>query len=165
MIMSNAKTQELHDRLVVAPKLNGWEQKFHEALESYRARNDVELVTLDWKSLHCVSFTFELVEVQIGINAYKELVPSGVTGPRDAYRTLQKLSHGSLDHILGSLFEVRRKSYVQKGDIVLVPSSAETPGMDFACAVADPPFFWTVSTIGLVRGSIQDIVKAYKIGL
>lgn len=151
-------------------RVDNWNLKFLERLEELKAQNQEELLGFDWdpkkaNSFHCLTFSSTMVEAITGRNIYQEMASDKVYDtPLAAMRVLKDMGFSSVDQLIGSIFEEKRVTRAIRGDLVMIPSDIEEPGLKLVVAVADPPFFWVVSSVhGLSRGNILDAQKAYSV--
>lgn len=167
------------DKLVLI-RVPNWQANFADFVLQKMRLNNQGLLTFDWDpstpdALNCLQFASEAVEAITGVNVYEE-VASGLAyaSPKEAYKVLQGLGVGSVDQLIGSLFDTKHVNYLIQGDLLIVPGhlgeAEEDPevssleGLRGTLAVADPPFFWVVSSeAGLGKGHIYDVAAKYDI--
>lgn len=151
-----------------------WPVRMTFFIQGMKKRNNADQVTFSWKTgegYQCLGFLGEAMEAVLGENLYtKHLGQDSFDSALGAMRLLKSRGFDSVDQLLGSLFNERQMNYVQRGDIVLVGAQGEViddpelEGLRLVAALADPPYFWVVSSeLGLARGSLRDAVKAFAV--
>lgn len=149
-------------------RIDNWNLRFMEVLDQHKEA----AVSFDWDPVkdeslfNCLTFSNSFVVAVTGRDIYKELAADlRYDSPLQALKTLKGLGFNSVDQLIGSLFEVKEPNFIIRGDLVMIKSTEdEDSPLHLMVAVADPPFYWTVSsTLGLARGNLRDIIKAYSV--
>ncbi|UTC29964.1 hypothetical protein STASHLEY_00300 [Brevundimonas phage vB_BpoS-StAshley] len=149
-------------------RIDNWNLRFMEVLDWHKEA----AVSFDWDParsenlFNCLTFSNSFVVAVTGRDVYKEHAADlNYDTPLQALKTLKSLGFNSVDQLIGSIFEAKDPNFVIRGDLVMIKSTEDTNSpLHLMVAVADPPFYWTVSsTLGLARGNLRDIIKAYSV--
>lgn len=180
--MNNTKTLAPVVEPFMAMRLPDWEVKLtHFLHDSLRLK---ESLAFSWQDTNCTSWVGQAIEVMTGKNPYEPF--DGLhKSVAQACRTIKIAGFTSLDDLIQALFGHREVSiaYVTKGDLVLVPvlegwtcapqqdgpddlvtHSVANTVMPHAIALADPPFYRTLSYSGLSHAPLNTMYKAFAIG-
>ena len=150
-------------------RLPNWNVLFVEEIHRLMQQNDRQPIKFDWApnqsdAFQCITFSSHMVQIITGEDLYHSMaVPElKYDSPRSALKVLNKMGYDNVDQLIGSLFEEQPLTYTQRGDLILVDAGSDITG--HAVAVADPPFFWVVTTGGLSKGNLFQAVKSFKVG-
>lgn len=154
-------------------RVPNWNLLYVEKILELRKQNQESRLVFDWDpsqndgTHNCLTFASTMIQTITGKDLYEMLSPEDCwSTPLGAMKILRALGFNSVDQLIGSIFSEQRITYVQRGDLVMIPCIDEGgEGMNLlGVASADPPFFWCVGPEGLSKGSLNDAVKAYKVG-
>lgn len=163
-------------------RVENWNMKFTERLTEWLA----VCPDLSWSApssegarmrlasgAHCLSFGSSMVESITGKDYYQEMASSlEYNTPKEAFKALRSLGFNSIDQLIGSIFPEKRKSYLIRGDLAIVPSVAlevedlepeELEGLRAALGVVDPPYVWVMGQKGIDRVPLQTVIKGYEV--
>lgn len=160
------------------PRLTDWPARLTAFLLDMKSRNDLGSLAFDWdpsnpEAENCLTFAGSAMEALFGVNPYTEIGMSlAYTNPREALEALESVGYSSMEDVLSTLFRSQNTSSTKRGDLVLIPAGYARDsdgtnlhtmtGLRWATAVADPPYFWVVSTAyGLSQGPINKAVQSF----
>lgn len=165
----------------VLQRLSDQSARFQAFLADMKARNEAPGgLKFSWDptvadSYNCFTFAGKAMEALFGVNPYETIgLIQPYTNADEAYQTLVNLGYRDVSGVLRTLFKQKSVFNVNQGDLVLIKAAFSGLADDMApvsfqaqrafrwvVAVADPPFFWVVSSkLGLSKGPLGNVINA-----
>jgi hypothetical protein len=124
---------------------------------------------------NCMTFCSGAVKAVTGIDFHEQLVGDTYTNAVGAYKAIRKLRAGSIDQLLGSLFEEADDYQMRAGDLCTIKVHMDgeayledqdlVPNHDMrAGAVCAPPYFYCITPKGLGVGNLKDASGFFLVG-
>ncbi len=163
--------------MIIYPKLPDWEARLHDFMyQAIKAPGDQ---VLDWVTRTCGSWVADAVHAQTDHDFYAPL-RSG-----DSIMSVVRLLHiagfKTMEEYVAAQLPRVELVFARRGDVLLVPAqygqsnfegtSLDKIGLSSCVALADPPFYWCISSEGLVKGNMYTEeqgmapLAAYRVGL
>lgn len=149
-------------------------QRFQAFIADVKQKNEQGLLLFDWdpnkpNSFNCFTYAGKVMDALFGVNPYEVLgLDALYSTPDEAYVVLMSKGYPSIIDVLEPMFTRISPQAVQQGDLVMIRAAfGERPitpraqlALRFTLGIADPPFFWVVSTkYGLSKGPLGPYIN------
>lgn len=149
-------------------RLPDWAERF----TNFLLESQQEGLKCDWEFFHCASWVGAGVEALTEVDLYEPIRAFDTSSPTLAYKAMKKAGFDSMEEYLATRLEEKPIVFAQRGDIVL---AAAGPASDLtvhyselfpaALGLADPPYYWGISELGVGRAPLLEAHKCFGVGV